>query len=70
MEMQKKRWLLSLSYNPSKENIKTRLRTIFRNLALSSSSYDNVIVLGDFNVGVEEVNMSNFCSTSDLQSLI
>ena len=70
MEMQKKRWLLSLSYNPSKENIKTRLGTIFRNLALSSSSYDNVIVLGDFNVGVEEVNMSNFCSTSDLQSLI
>ena len=70
MEMQKKRWLLSLSYNLSKENIKTRLGTIFRNLALSSSSYDNVIVLGDFNVGVEEVNMSNFCSTSDLQSLI
>ena len=61
LNLKKKRLLLSLSYNPTKENIETDLEILSRNFDLSSSSYDNVIVLGDFAVGVEEVNMSNIC---------
>ena len=60
LNLKKKRWLLSCSYNPRKENMKTHLETLSRNLALYFSSYDNVIVLDDFTVGVEEVNMPNF----------
>lgn len=37
---------------------------------MHSSSYDNFIVLDDFNVGMGEVNMSNFCSIYDLKRLI
>ena len=61
LNLKKRRWLLSYSYNPSKENIKTHLETLSRNLASYLSSHDSVIVLGDFTVGVEEVYMSNFC---------
>ena len=61
LNLKEKRWLLNCSYNPSKENIKTHLETLSRSLALYFSSYDNVMVLGDFVVGVEEVNMSNSC---------
>ena len=64
----KKRFILSYSNNRSKGNIKTHLETLSRNSVLYSSSYGNFIVLGDFNVGVEKVNMSNFCSTYDLKT--
>ena len=41
-----------------------------KNLALYSSSYENVIIIGDFNVYVEEISMPGFCFTFGLQSLI
>ena len=65
----KKRWFSRCSYNPSKKNIKMPLETVSRNLALHSSSYVNVIVLGAFNVGVEEATMSIFGITYDIENL-
>ena len=39
-------------------------------LALYSSSYENLIIVGDFNVCVEEICMSRFRDTFGLKSLI
>ena len=39
-------------------------------MALYSSSYENLIVVDDFNVRVDEISMSGFCDTFDLKSLI
>ena len=39
-------------------------------MALYSSSYENLIIVGDFNVCVDEISMSGFCDTFDLKSLI
>ena len=39
-------------------------------MALYSSSYENLIVVGDFNVRVDEISISGFCDTFDLKSLI
>ena len=61
IKSKKKEILLSSSYNPSQENIKTLLETLSRNLALYFSSYDNVIALDQLTVAVEEANMSDFC---------
>lgn len=41
------------------------LETLSKSLALYASSYDSLIIVGDFNISVEEFCMSGFnCSTS------
>ena len=39
-------------------------------MALYSSSYENLIIMADFNVCVEEISISGFCDTFGLNSLI
>ena len=68
--LRKKKWLFSCSYNPNRENIENHLETLSKNLALYSSSYENLIIIGDFNVCVEDMSMSGFCDTFGLKSLI
>ena len=70
IDLRKKKWLFSCSYNPNRENIENHLETLSKNLALYSSSYENLIIIGDFNVCVEEISMSWFCDTFGLKSLI
>ena len=58
INLRKKRWLLSCSYNSHKNNIGTHLQIIGKTLDKLSTSYDNIILLGDFNVEQEEAKMS------------
>ena len=39
-------------------------------LAMYSSTYDNYIIIGDFNVEVDDTTMLDFCNTFDLVSLM
>ena len=64
------KWLFSCSFNPDRENIENHLEILSKNLALSSSSYENLVIIGDFNLYVEEISMSGFCDTFGLKSLI
>ena len=66
---QKNKWLCC-SYNPNKNAIKRHLENLHKGLHLYSSKYENSIVLGDFNVGMDNSDMSVFCDTYDLKSLI
>ena len=68
--MRKKKWLLYGIYNPHRNNIGHHPDSLIKNLALYSSAYDNYIVIGDFNVEVGSKEMSSFCDTFDLTSLI
>ena len=70
LSTRKTKWLLSCSYNPNKNNINKHLEILSTNLALYSSKYENIIVIGDFNVGVDNSSMQTFCDTYDLASLI
>ena len=70
INLRKKKWLLSCSYNPNRENTENHLETLSKSLALYSSSYENPIIVDDFNVCVEEINMSRFCDIFGLKSLI
>ena len=49
INVQKKKWLLSCSYNPNKNAIKSHLEILYKDLALYSSKYENFIVSGDLN---------------------
>ena len=69
LNLRSKKWLLRWSYNPHKKmtfhlsNLSTALDTL-------STDYENIILLGDFNVKVEERNMSEFMSVYSLRNLV
>ena len=62
--------MLCGTYNLHRNNIGNYLDSLRKNLALYSSAYDNYIVIGDFNVEAGSKEMSSFCVTFDLSSLI
>ena len=70
INLRKKKWLFICFYNPNRENIENHLETLSKNLASYSSSYENLIIIGDYNVSVEETSISGFCDTFGLKSLI
>ena len=70
INLRKKKWLLCSSYNPNRDNIGNHLDSLSRNLALYSSTYENYIIIDDFNIEADSKEMSSFCDTFDLTSLI
>ena len=64
------KWLLNFSYNPHKNNIGNHLKALSDFLHSHSSIYEKVLILGDFNVEVDDQNMETFCDSYSLASLI
>ena len=58
INLRKKKWLLCGSYNPHRNNIGNHLDSLSKNLALYSSTFDNYIIIGDFNVEADSKEMS------------
>ena len=50
--------------------IKTHLATLSNFLDLHSSKYEKMLILGDFNAGIDEPRMISFCETYNLTNLI
>ena len=63
-------WLLVGGYNPQKESIKYFLSHLSKGIDKNLSSYDNFLVIGDFNCPVAEKEMKEFCEIYDLENLI
>ena len=70
INLRNKKYLISCSYNPQKIMVSNHLATLEKFLDLHSLKYEKVLILGDFNVGVNEQYMQSFCETYDLKSLI
>ena len=70
LNFHKRKWLLSCSYNPNKNNIMNHLDALQRNLDLYSSKYEHVILLGNFNVETKESCMQSFLQLYGLRNLI
>ena len=58
------------SYNLHRDKITPHLKNISTALDKLSTDYGNVILLGDFNVEVEEKNLSNFMSVRNFKTLV
>ena len=54
INLRKKKWLLSCSYNWNRENIENHFETLWRSLGLYYYSYKNLVILGDFNLCTHE----------------
>ena len=70
INLRKKKWLLCCSYNPNKNLISTHLNEVGRHLDLYSTKYDNILLLGDYNVELDNSHLCEFCQVYNLKSLI
>ena len=68
--MRNDKWLINCSYNPHKNLIDNHLDALSKYLDLYSSKYEKVLILGDFNAGIEEKHMKCICDNYNLKSLI
>ena len=57
LNLRNKKYLISCSYNPQKIMVSNHLATLEKFLDLHSLKYEKVLLLGDFNVGVNEQYM-------------
>ena len=64
------KWFINCSYNPHKNMIGNHLWAISEKLDIYSTSYGNFIILGDFNIEMEEQQVKDFCDNYGLKSLI
>ena len=63
-------WFFSCSYNADKINIEFRLKTLRKTLESLTRCYENMIVMGDFNVELNKANMQNFLNLYNIKNLI
>ena len=70
INLRSKKWLLGCSYNLYRDNITPHLRNISTTLDKLFTDCENVILLGDFNIEVEEKYLSNFMNVHNLKTLI
>ena len=64
------KWLINCWYNPHKYLKGNHLDAVCKTLDLHSSTYDKIILLGDFNTEIDEQHMQSFCDNYSLKSLI
>ena len=70
LNLRNDKWLLNYFYNPRKNNILNHLKALSDFLDSHSSTYEKVLILGDFNAEVDDQNMKTFCNSYSLSSLI
>ena len=69
VNIRKKKWLLSCSYNPHKSNISNHLHHLNKGLDVYLKSYDNILIMGDFNSEFSENYLNSFCNVNSLKTL-
>ena len=70
INLKKRKWLLFGGYNPNKCLINDYLLDLSSQLDVLSSSYENIVIIGDFNSELTEVVMGDFCDMYNLSNLI
>ena len=66
----KNKWFVCCSSNPNKSNISRHLDTLRKSLELYSSHYENTILLGVFNVSIDDPHIKSVCETYRFKSFI
>ena len=70
VNLRKSKWFLNCSYNPHQNLTSNHLECLNRLIDEHSSSFDNFIFIGDFNVSTNHNSIINFCDLSGLRNLI
>ena len=70
INLRKKKWLISCSYNPHSQFIDKHLTHIWKGLDSLSSKYYDFILMGDFNADLSNYFVDSFCGSYSLKHLI
>ena len=70
LNLRKSKWLICCCYNPHRKLIKNHIIEIERAINFYSKTYENIIVLGDFNAEISQPDLASFCAIYNLKSLI
>ena len=70
LNLRNEKYLINCSYNPHKTMIKNHLAKLSNFLDLHSSKYKKMLILGNFNIGIDEPHINVFCETYNLKNLI
>ena len=62
-------WLLCCSYNPSKLQTASYIQETSNGIDAYCKKYQNILIMGDFNVDVKEETLHLFCNQYKLKSL-
>ena len=63
INLYKKKWLISCSYNTHNSNIGKHLDIISRSLDTLCTKYENIVLLVDFNACVDDEALQTFCNS-------
>ena len=55
-------WLLCCSYNPNKLQVASHIQEISNGIYAYCNKYENILIMGDFNVDVTEASLLLFCN--------
>ena len=70
LNLRKKKWVIFVGYNPKKQRIFHFLENIGTSLDKFIETFDNLLLIGDFNSEMEEEDTKEFCETYNLVNLI
>ena len=70
LNLRNEKSIINCSYNPIKTVICNHLDALSTYLNLHSTTYEKILILGDFNVGTDERHIEAFCDNYNLTSLI
>ena len=70
INLRKKKWLICFSYNPHKSNILKHLKNICKTLDKLKLTYENLVLLADFNAKPEEEKISEFLNLYSSKNLV
>ena len=70
INIRKRKWLIVCSYNPHRNTISEHLHSLSKRIDLHSSRYDNLLIIGDFNVESTDKCMGEFCESYSLKHLV
>ena len=70
INIRSRKWLIVGSYKPPIQNNSLFLESMSKNISQNLDSYENITLLGDFNMTPEDKNLQNFTDTCSLDNLI
>ena len=65
-----KKWLIYASYNPYKSNVSNHLHHLGKCLNNYIGNYNNILLLGDFNLEFSIPCLDDFCDIYNLKNLV
>ena len=70
LNLRKRKWLIIGIYKPPSHTEETFIKSLFSCLTNAAKEFENIVLLGDFNMTAENTKMEQLLNTFSLESLI